>query len=147
MNANWIELREEAEKLPLGHIGKLYAAEVQRLEYKQCHTRANKFKFKTHTLELPDALKLLSNLLYEFGETGSVKVKLKSTDVHRFAGAHYNAKTRTIHFPFAHINTRTLLHEFSHHLHRVNNFPGSTHGDEFCDIQDMVFTSALKRIK
>ncbi len=134
--------------MPLGHIGRLYAAEVKHLEYAQCHERAGAFKHKFKGLEsigMPEALKLLGYLLSDFGERKGLKLLLNSPEVHRLAGAHYNRRTRTIHFPTTWISTKTLLHEFTHHLHSVNKFTGSSHGKEFCDIQDLVFTSVINR--
>jgi hypothetical protein len=149
--ADWINLKEKASTLPPGHIGIQEAEEACRQEYAECHARVSKwlqrktFK-KMKCLSLEEALKLISNLLYIFGETKKVKIILESREVSRFAAAHYNPQGRVIHFPTRHIWVDTLLHEFTHFLKYENEFPGSSHGKEFCDLQDMVF-SAVEELR
>lgn len=143
--ADWIKACEEAEKLPPGHVGKKYAKALVQAEYAECHSRMDKYKLKG-SLELDQALTLMSRLLGRFGQTRSVRIKLDSKEVQRFTGAHYNPSTRTIHFPDRRIYMRTLLHEFTHFLQCENGYRGG-HGEDFCFLQDLVCQEALPLIE
>lgn len=138
------DLAAKAEQLPLGHVGKKLSQLLLDREYGPCHAVENRLYKKLHPatryLTLQEAATLCYRICNALGNTHVQKVIIRSTEVHKLSGAHYNFHTKCIHFPTHTILTITFLHELNHHL----SCPYMGHGKDFCDMLETTYLAATE---
>ncbi len=59
------------------------------------------------------------------------------------ASAHYDPNSKSIHVKGDWLSVTTLVHETAHHIHGVERYGGAPHGDEFLEIEKMLFEISL----
>jgi hypothetical protein len=147
---NLFKRLEEASKLPLGHYEKKKAEEDVIKEYFLCHKKeveiARFFKKKRGWFDnkVQEAANFCGFLCEEIGSKKIKTLVINSDKVPLFSGGCYNTWTREIYFPDGYLPIYLLIHETSHHIQHIERIEGSIHGEEFVEIEQMLFEIAKK---
>jgi hypothetical protein len=134
---------EEAEKLPIGHIGKREAsAAVSRVYGKSREIeRIWSKRFRRNNVNTKVDEKSATELCLKLCKlTGTIPIKrivFNSQDVHEFASAHY--KRGEIHVKFW-FDFYVIIHELTHHVENRDH----RHGELFCWTENYLFALAYE---
>ncbi len=154
MNASLaIQKREEALKLPLGHVDIKKTREVVAKIYHQCHELEKYWhkrlaKFWDTEFTPRECLVFCNNLCRSMGAKTIRKVVFRSPEVQNGAGAHYTFYKREIHFKWAAYRLGTVIHELAHHIaHQVGSGgQKKDHGEDFCISENWLFQLAYEKL-
>jgi hypothetical protein len=139
-----IESREESKKLPLGHYERKRAKERVDKIYRRCHEQEASWEKRLKrylpkdSLTLKQARKLVDKVCEALHIRRIRRIVIKSCEVPAGAGACYFRGE--IHFPSSYIRFSSLMHELSH----VEVYD---HGDDFLEVEELVFLAAEQILK
>jgi hypothetical protein len=144
-----MSLMSEAErvaKLPPGHYDiKKFKAAVEA-EYGPSWEIEFKYKDRfPYAIRPKTACKLVGRIT-RFLKVRKVKQLVLNSDIAGNASAVYvrGGGDKGIHFPHdGMVRTLSLLHELSHHVKDEEHLSGTSHGEEFCEMFELVCEAAL----
>jgi hypothetical protein len=136
----------ESRSLPLGHYERRRAEVIIDSIYEKCSQQENEFSkdLRSTILDKNSVLKLCDNITESLGVRPIRRIILGSLECGKFIPAFY--RKRDIHLADRSINVVTLLHEISHHIKYEGDFPGTSHGEGFCEAEQLVF-DVVKNIR
>lgn len=149
MNASLaIQKREEARKLPLGHVDIKKTEEVVKKIYQRSHAiqkywnkRLDKFRFMEFTPK--ECIVFCNNLCRMIGARTLKRVIYRSPDVKPGTAAHYRANE--IHFGYC-AWLSVMIHELAHHIVYQIGRVKEDHGEEFCFMENWLFQLAYEKL-
>lgn len=139
---------KESQKLPLGHYGRKEAEKAVDKEYDLSREVSSRWYPKVRkvwggiSITPEEGARIIGKLTVILGVSKLKRIVFSSPDVHSHAVAHYCRNE--IHFRGSWCNLMTLIHEFSHHVHRNDwGVRGESHGKEFAEVMDYVFEALV----
>ncbi len=151
MNASLaIQKREEAKKLPLGHVDIKKTEEVVKKIYHQSHLlqkywgkRLDKFRYLEFTPK--ECIKFCNDLCRTLGAKTVKKVIYRSPEIAQGTAGHYSPYKKEIHFAWSPCLS-TIIHELAHHVTDQVSRKMDAHGKEFCFVLDWLFQLAYEKL-
>lgn len=141
-----LERLKKSKELPLGHYERGNAQKAVDEEYKLSNQVFYKWDAKVRKalgnfyITPEEGAKIVGELTILLGLTKLNKMIFSSPEVHPFAAAHYDKRSKEIHFSGSWCNIMTLIHELAHHVHYWDwGVRGEVHGPEFAKVQDLLF--------
>lgn len=150
--------REKLEKtrdLPLGHYDRTNAeVEYKRsvnAEYAKCRALEEQWRKKIPTRYLrmtpTIALPLIHTLCDALGTKQMSWIYFDSPEVDIYSAAHYNPKTKSVHFaPYMSPRATTVVHETAHHIAYTEKM-GYGHQDGFLEVEELLFQITIPYLK
>jgi hypothetical protein len=132
---------EEAQKLPLGHVGRREAKDMADGEYARCFQQEalflKKWKGPNKRLSLQEAANLAGWLCGGVGSRPIKEVRVPS-EMSRFMGAYYLNRTIFVR-PYG-LSMILIVHETTHHICAMEGIhKGGSHGEGFLMVEQMLF--------
>ena len=135
--ATLLERLAESRKLPLGHYDRVLAKEAVDREYADCHKQEAEWYRKIPRMfrVLRTREQVLSLAWHLCNDSGITQIRLMhfaSKECKSFVSAHYNPRTKSVHF--AHdvpMQITLVVHEVCHHV-SIEESRYYGHGERFC---------------
>lgn len=145
---NMFKKLEEAEKLPIGHVGRREAEQTIYNTYRMCHSieRFWNKRFDYRLLEPKEARQIADGLCSMLGQAPVKKIIFESSEVGFVMGwlglgngAFY--QNGRIHIKYWNCSIPLLVHELCHH------FGENGHGEQFCEMLVFLFEVTFEMLK